>query len=120
MKAELDERGGLGKDPLLKAESDRNYPEVQELGRVIVAETQLVVVDETLKNMLKNREKVNYRDLLNGSVQLWTTKINKLGMEPFDHLPEIYKWNDAYDPNFLGIMEGILRSKPFSDGGGVI
>ena len=120
MKAELDERGGLGKDLLLQAESSRDYPKAQELGRVIVAETQLVVVDETLKNMLNNREKVNYRELLNGSVQLWTTKIHKLGMEPFDHLPEIYKWNDAYDANFLGIMEGILTSKPFSKGGGVI
>ena len=55
MRDEIARRGGLGADALSKEEASRNYPEVSSLGRVIEAETRIVVVDERLKALLTER-----------------------------------------------------------------
>jgi len=121
MREELVRRGGLGADALRKAEQTRNYPEVQKQGQVIDADTRLVVVDPTLRKRLAAFQPVGFRALLLGSVQLWATKVGALGLEPVPGRGELYAWNDAYDPDFLGIMAGVLRTNVFiSVGGGVI
>jgi hypothetical protein len=121
MREELSRLGGLGVDPLLKAEKERDYPSVKEHGRVIDADTRLVLVDERLKKHLAERRPVRFRSLLRGSVQLWADKIGKLGLAPLPERPELYVWNDLYDPDFLGIMAGILRTQTFlAAGGGII
>ena len=109
--------GGAGKQ-LLKAECSCDYPEVAKLGRVISADTRLVIVDPKLKSRLRRNRPVNFTDLLNGSVQLWATKIDKLGCEQLQHRRgELFAWNDRYDPDFLGIMAGILdRDSLAADG----
>lgn len=113
--------GTSGPDLLHKAERDRDYPKVSEYGRVIDADTRLIVVDEQLRERLVAFQPVPFRELLGGSVQLWATKIDKLGLAPLPGRGELYVWNDAYDPDFLGIMAGVLRTKAFlAAGGGVV
>jgi CRISPR-associated endonuclease/helicase Cas3 len=114
MREELLRRGGLENDLLLKAEQSRDYPAVKKYGRVIDVDTRLVIVDPRLKTRLRRRKPVSYRQLLSGSVQLWLDKIEKLGLEAAEARSgrqELYFWNDFYDPNFLGIMAGLLRTE---------
>jgi CRISPR-associated endonuclease/helicase Cas3 len=105
---------------MVKAEGDRDYPKVAELGRVIDADTRLVVVDAGLRDRLSARETVSTRDLLAGSVQIWTNKISTFGLEPIAERSEIYWWPYAYDPSFLGYMEGALRLGDIVEGSALI
>ena len=121
MRLELAARGGLDADLLAKAESARDYPKVKELGRVIDADTRLVVISRRLQKRLVRRQPVSFRTLLRGSIQLWADKIEKLDLQPRPGRRDLYAWNDAYDPEFLGFMEGILRTGQFfADGGAII
>ncbi|MHB8764004.1 MAG: CRISPR-associated helicase/endonuclease Cas3 [Deferrisomatales bacterium] len=113
MREELSAQGGLGADPLLKAEGARDYPGVRRHGRVIDADTRLVVVDEDIKRRISGWQPVNFQELLRGSVQLWATKIGKLGLVSLPGRGEIYAWSHEYDPEFLGYMAGILRLQRF-------
>ena len=118
MAEEIKRHGGLGDDPLQRAERTRHYPDVAKHGRVIDADTRLVVVEETLKERLARFEPVGFRDLLNGSVQLWAHKIKNLGIEAVPHYKkELYFWNDRYDASFLGVMDGVLNMQDGTRGG---
>lgn len=121
MKEELKRNGGLSYDLLLKAESERDYPKVREHGRVIDADTRFVVIDSNLIELLMNHKPVYFRTLLQGSIQVWAHKIDKLGLELLPGRKEIYAWKDSYDPDFLGYMSGVLRNEQFlRDKGGWI
>lgn len=100
--------GGLV-EKLREAELRADYPKVSELGRVIAADTKVVVVDLTLIERITRREQVGFRCLLNGSVQLWVHKIAKLNINHAKHIPDLYIWELGYDKYFLGIMDGILN-----------
>lgn len=113
MREELSNLGGLGVDLLLKAERERDYPTVKKLGRVIEADTRLVVVDPELTKLLRAHAHVDFRALLSGSVQLWSKKISKLDLEPLFPGSDIFVWTDTYDPDFLGYMSGVLRNEQF-------
>ena len=105
---------------LIDAEAQRNYPAVKELGRVIEADTRLVVVDPRLRKRLAEHRPTAFRDLLRGSVQLWATKIDKLGLDKLPGRTEIFAWRKAYDPDFLGIMAGVFQADEFSAAGGAV
>jgi len=121
IREELARSGGLNVDALAMAENARDYPKVKSLGRVIDADTRLVVVSPRLQGRLKDRQPVTFRALLRGSVQLWGNKIEKLELERLPGRREIYAWNDVYEPDFLGCMAGILRTQRFlAEGGGII
>jgi CRISPR-associated endonuclease/helicase Cas3 len=120
MRAELAQLGGLGANPLAEAEAARNYPDVSMHGSVINAETRIVVVDERLKILLTERCAVSFRVLLRGSVQLWSTKIEKLGLTKLPLRHDLFAWNDAYEPEFLGYMAGVLRNDKFLREGGAV
>ena len=127
IRRELATLGGTGandpdRDALVTAERNRDYPLVAWLGRVIAADTRIVVVDTTLQNRLRNQLRdrtappVRFRDLLAGSVQLWATKIDALGMEPAPGFgDDLYFWEDAYEPDFLGVMAGLLNVAAVKD-----
>jgi CRISPR-associated endonuclease/helicase Cas3 len=119
MAEELKYRGKFSAD-LPKAESERDYPRVQELGKVIEADTRFVVVDPQLKDLLKNKVHINFKTLLDGSVQLWAHKIEKLCLEKLHGRGEIYVWNYDYEPDFLGYMKGVLQIDEFMASGGAI
>lgn len=113
MREELKCNGGLSFDRLMKAESERDYPKVKELARVIDTDTRFVVVDQNLIGLLRKHIQVDFRTLLEGSVQMWANKIDKLGLELLPGHRDIYAWNDTYDPDFLGYMSGVLRNEQF-------
>jgi len=110
---EITIRGGLGADELVKAEASRDYPEVKRCGRVIDADTRLIVVDADLEKQIVERQPVRFKELLGGSVQLWATKIDKLGLAQLPGRAEIYSWGYEYDPDFLGYMAGVFRLQTF-------
>lgn len=120
MNEELAKQGGLGNNALRKAEAARNYPDVAKHGKVIDADTRLVVVDARLKALLKARRPVNFNRLLRGSVQLWSNRIDELGLESLPGRDDIYTWNDLYDPYFLGYMAGVLKNLAFLQADGCV
>lgn len=120
MRRELLTGGPLAENALLKAEAERDYPRAQEAGRVIDADTRLVVVADELRERLERREPTSFSSLMNGSVQLWASRIEKLGLEPLAGRDDIYVWNDLYDRDFLGIMAGLLRTAKLLAAGGIV
>jgi CRISPR-associated endonuclease/helicase Cas3 len=128
MLEELTRRGGLGTNALLKSEKARNYPETEEQGRVIVADTRLVVVDAQLKRRLLEagihsrgrRVEVPFHDLLGGSVQIWARRIDALHLARLPGRRDLYAWDDLYEAEFLGYMAGVLRNEAFLNAGGAI
>ena len=109
MADEIGARGGLLDSALRKAEEERDYPKVAELGRVIDADTKLVVIDPKLAVRIERWEHVSFRDLLSGSVQLWAQKVEWLRLDRLRGSTDAFRWSCEYDPAFLGIMEGLLR-----------
>jgi hypothetical protein len=71
-----------------------------------------------LVKALRQRERVGYRQLLLHSVQIWADKVAKLPIVPIfssrtgkDDSSTLYAWTeatDAYDPDFLGYMAGVI------------
>lgn len=107
-------RSQLRKAELLKAERGCNFPKVAELFRVIDSPTTVTtVVDRTLKEKISLGERVSNKQLQDGSVQIYGTRIGEWGVREFDHLPGLFAWELGYDP-FLGYMAGVL---PLVDGG---
>jgi CRISPR-associated endonuclease/helicase Cas3 len=96
---------------LWKQEAQGSYPRVAELTRLITADTRLVVVDPGLVEAIREGERVEGRQLLRHSVQLCSTKIRDLALNQIGHGSELYAWDYEYDPDFLGVMEGILRQQ---------
>jgi CRISPR-associated endonuclease/helicase Cas3 len=98
-----------------KAEDGMEYPQVAKLCRVIDSDTRLVVIDQELVEMLRQRERVGYRRLLLHSVQLWADKVPKLPIKPVfssaigkNDADTLYAWTASYDPDFLGYMAGVI------------
>ncbi len=116
MREELKISGGLPSDLLTKAESHHDYPRVKELCRVIEADTRFVVIEPKLIELLKQCKHINFRTLLQGSVQLWASKVDKLALEALPGHKEIYVWTDDYDPDFLGYMSGVFKNEAFQKG----
>ena len=56
-----------------------DYPAVAENGRVICTDTRLVLIDALLREELEQHKPVNFRKLLNLSVQIWVTKLDAPG-----------------------------------------
>ncbi|MEJ1976286.1 MAG: hypothetical protein WDN49_09475 [Acetobacteraceae bacterium] len=54
------------------------------------------------------REQLSVREILAGSVQIYTDKIRSLGLEALPARQEVFWWPHAYDAAFLGYMEGAL------------
>ncbi len=101
-------RIGQGHNALLVAEDARRYPEAAELGHVIDADTRVVVVDAGLRDRILARKRLTMRDILAGSVQIWTNRLAFLGLDALPGRQDIFWWPHAYDPDFLGYMEGAL------------
>jgi hypothetical protein len=84
------------------------WPEVARLYRVIDSDTQTVVVDPNLVKRIEAGERVPWRDLVRGSVQIWRKKVQDLAVRRLDRDGELFYWTGPYDPEFLGYMAGVL------------
>lgn len=116
MRSEIRRKGQVDDNPLLATERSRRYPEVADHGRVIDADTRLVVVDQSLRDRIVNRDRVTMRELLAGSVQIWRKRIGELGLEDLRGRKDVFWWPHAYDPAFLGYMAGALDLGAVSEG----
>jgi len=96
-------------EDLRTAQQTASYLKVAELTRLIATDTRLVVVDPELVGTLGQRAKAGWKKLLAGSVQLWSSRIMKLKLEPVPGFADVYMWGYEYEPEFLGIMAGVLR-----------
>lgn len=117
MQWQIRRQRGMLVDHLGEAERDARYPDVMGLGRIIDADTRLVVVDRALRDLLADGARIAGHDILSGSVQIWSTKIESFGLEPIPGRDGIYWWPFAYDPAFLGYMAGALEFASFATGG---
>jgi CRISPR-associated endonuclease/helicase Cas3 len=95
-------------EDLSKMESLGEFPKVAELYEVINSDTRTVVVDSELRTRLERGERVPWRALLRGSVQIWARNVQKLSIMRFQQHEELYYWTADYDPHFLGYMAGVL------------
>jgi CRISPR-associated endonuclease/helicase Cas3 len=112
-------KNGLSQDQLSKAEREKDYPGTAKHGRVISADTRIVMVDGRLAERLKAGEGLSFQEILAGSVQVWAQKIEKLGLRAVDGRHELYEWPHEYD-NFLGYMAGVLKMSAFLVAGGEV
>ena len=96
-------------DRLKMEENAFSFVTVDDLFRVISAQTFTAVVKPELIDRLTNFRPVPFRELQDGSVQLWLGKEREFALPEFPHLRCVYRWNleGGYDP-FLGVMKGIL------------
>ncbi len=120
MRREMKRRTREGLKAMQTAEEARCYPEVAELGRVIENDTRTVIVDADLRRRILARERIGMRDILSGSVQIWANKMESLGLESLPNRQEIFWWPHAYDPEFLGYMEGALFLEAVASGESLI
>jgi CRISPR-associated endonuclease/helicase Cas3 len=116
MRREIRQQNQQGRNALLTAEDAHCYPEAAELGRVIDADTRLVVVDAGLRDRIVARERLKMGDILAGSVQIWTNKLAELGLAPLPGREDIFWWPHEYDPEFLGYMKGALFLEAVASG----
>jgi CRISPR-associated endonuclease/helicase Cas3 len=96
-------------DRLKMEENALSFATVEDLFRVISAQTFTAVVKPELIDRLTSFQPVPFRELQDGSVQLWLGKEREFALPEFPHLRGVYRWNleGGYDP-FLGVMKGIL------------
>jgi CRISPR-associated endonuclease/helicase Cas3 len=92
-----------------KKEAEADYPAVAELYRVITDSSILVLVDEDLKQKLRDGEKVDPREINRKSVHIWKSKKLKTPAYELEGFPGLYAWPvELYDKSFLGYMKGLL------------
>lgn len=101
-------KNDLKRDELLKMEHDADYPGVADLYKIIDSGTRLVVVEKELVEKLRNRAKVTPTELVRGSVQIRSYRIDDLALDLIRGHEELYEWKYEYDGKFLGYMAGLL------------
>lgn len=101
-------------ETLENQEKFHDYPAVENTCRVIKTDTHTVLVSENLAANVQRGIPISYKEVLNNSVQIWSTQITKLGFEMVSSprgITELYYASNAcYDPQFLGIMKAQLQS----------
>jgi CRISPR-associated endonuclease/helicase Cas3 len=110
---------------LIEHENGMEYPSVSEDSRVIGTDTRTVIIDSSLAAAIRNGEKVSKVEIMQYSVQIWASKIEKLALEPvtrdrYSSDSDIYFWSYEYDPDFLGYMKGVLKLEDFIASGGAV
>mgnify|MGYP005844865845 CR=1 FL=1 len=110
-------------DCLYENEVNLNFQEVESNFRVINSDTYTVITSKDLVDKIRLGVPVPWQEIQKNSVQLWGTKIRKLGLNAVGNSnDEVYSWVDTYeyDANFLGIMGGLLKADAFlKEQGGV-
>jgi len=90
-------------------EHKKNFPEVSSKYRVIEDETLIVLVGQTLSAFESGRQ-LNPSEMVRGSVRIRKHLQSKYSLRALDHKGELFAWTLAYDPDFLGYMEGVLQT----------
>ncbi len=110
IRRELKEKYDDKIDKIQMYEKAHDYPKVADNCKIIDSDTRLVVMNQEIIEMLENGKKINSRELVKNSVQIWSDKISKLELKLINEQREIYRWFDGgYDAKFLGYMKYILE-----------
>ncbi len=101
-------------EKLKKAEKSLDFPEVEQLFKVIDSHTITVLVDDNIIDRLKNWLPVTPDEIQKNSVQIWAYKEEDWGLTEIPNHPELFYGLD-YD-NFIGYMKGGLTSENAKSG----
>lgn len=104
---------------LIKMEGEANYPDVARNCRVIQSDTRTIVVDPEIAERIRMRKPVSRIEVTKNSVQMFHTKIEKLGIPPVRSDLDIFQLPESwdYDPDFLGYMAETIRLSDAEIGG---
>lgn len=111
MKREVREKSQLSADsnPVVIAERNRDFPSVKDQFKVISANTVTAIIDREMCERVKRHEKVDFIELQQKSVSIYSNNINKFALMPLREFNELYVWMLDYDSDFLGYMAGVLK-----------
>lgn len=111
MKREVRERNQLNADsnPIVIAERNRNFPSVEDQFKVIPTKTVTAIIDWEICERIERHEKVNFIELQQKSVSIYSNNINKFALRPLRGFNDLYAWPLDYDEDFLGYMAGVLK-----------
>lgn len=107
-------QGNCDADPIVRAERNKEFPDVDKLFKVIDNNTVTVIVDDDLRKRIENGDKVSPSELQQKSVNIYSSRIGQLALKPLTGFPGLYVWTLAYD-DFIGYMAGVLKTINFSD-----
>ncbi len=107
-------QGNCEEDPIVKAERNKDFPDVEKQFKVIDQNTVTVVIDSDLRLKIENRDKVSSAELQQKSVNIYSSRIDQFALKPLSGFPGLYVWTLAYD-DFIGYMAGVLKMINFSD-----
>lgn len=111
---------GISKaEPLLKAERAQEFPDVEQLYRVIDSDTVTCVVNRDLVRRLEAHEHIKPRELQDHSVQIWSYRLQDWAVREIPGSGGLLAWNLAYD-SFLGYMAGALEAESVKRGDATI
>ena len=98
-----------------KCEQYKAFNTISEEFRVINSSTVIIIVDKKIIDRIKSKKYVSATDINRNSIQLWTSKCNKIetifgGIEQItSENGDIYlAWMHEYDPKFYGIGKMLL------------
>lgn len=100
---------------LVNSEIELRFPIVEKDFRVIPGETITVLIDENVIKKLENYEKVDWKEILCCSVNIYGYKLRQLNIPEINGHSGIYKWHLLYD-SFIGYMAGVLQLEAVQSG----
>jgi len=111
MKREVREKNQLNADsnPVVIAERNKDFPMVKDQFKVISANTVTAIIDRELCERIERHEKVDFSELQQKSVSIYSNNINKFALRPLRGFNDLYAWMLDYDQGFLGYMAGVLK-----------
>ncbi len=112
-------QGNCDDDPIVKAERNKAFPDVEDKFKVIDANTVTVIVDEELKKRFEKGERgISASEIQQNSVNIYSTKITEYSLKHLDD-GRLYAWTLAYD-DFIGYMAGVLEVNRHINEGSII
>jgi hypothetical protein len=112
MKREVREKNQLNADsnPVVIDERNREFPSVKDQFKVIPANTVTAIIDGEMCERIERHEKVDFTELQQKSVSIYSNNINKFALRPLRGFNNLYAWMLDYDSDFLGYMAGVLKT----------
>lgn len=107
-------QGSCEEDPIVRAERNKDFPDVEKQFKVIAQNTVTVVIDPDLRQRIESGDKVSPSELQQKSINIYSSRIDQLALKPLVGFPGLYAWTLAYD-DFIGYMVDVLKMINFSD-----
>lgn len=112
-------QGNSEEDPIVQAERNREFPEVDRKFKVIDNDTRTVLIDKNICARIEAGENIMPSEFQDYSVNIYSSQIDKYGVMPLNNYPFLYQWTLEYD-DFIGYMAGVLKLSGYLKGGFII